>query len=373
MKQVLEIKFSALEYECERPSAQIRSKRLWPLIKLGRMIEEYSDPNLPAIRDFKEDLARVTSYFYFDHMGRYIQISKCLKKVLSWNLDQVSFRKLDKKINIEQHCFDQLTERKISPDSVVKALQKGHHVVQYCLDRRTQNLYKNKSFFYKDLRVVVSEFDDNYRVKTAYRTTAISDRNLLNKLQDNQKTISDKYSNPHDYAVVDLDSLYQSSIIINNGETKSKKELYQPAWELIGNTFGCYQNLLSENNEHVRSNQAFELNQAIVDEAILQSSLRKYRKKRFNQIDYNPKKEYGLIFFYEKSSFLNIAKRIYGLGLSAKIAYKETKVDPISKKEVMIVGCSLTATTGHEWIKSSDRRELVTIEANSCNISKHKI
>ena len=373
MTQTLDIKFSSLEYECEKPSSQIRSKRLWPLIKLGRMIEEYSNPEKPAVRNYQEDLKRVTSYFYFDHMGRYIQISKCLKKVLSWGLEQKPASELEKRVNIEQHCFDQLAERKISPALVMTALKQGNSVNQYCLDRRTQKLYKNKSFFYKDLRVIVSEFENEYRVKTAYRTTDISDRNLLSKLKDNQKTISVKFSNPHDYAVVDLDSLYQSSIIISKGKTKSKKELYQPAWELLGNTFGCYQSLLLENNENVRSNQAFEANQKVVDSAILQSSIKKYKHKSFSQIDYNPQKEYGLIFFYEKNSFLNIAKRIYGLGLSAKIAYKETKIDPVTKNEIMIVGCSLTATSGHEWIKSSDKRELITIEANSCNTSKYKI
>ena len=362
MTQTLDITFSSLIYECEKPSSQIRSKRLWPLIKFGRLIEEYNNPEAPAIRDYKEDLKRVTSYFYFDHLGRYIQISKCLQKVLSWNLlDKKVERDLDKKINIEQHCFDQLAERKISPDSVVKALQQGHHVLQYCLDRRTQKLYKNKSYFHKDLRVIVSEFDDNYRVKTAYRTTEISDKNLLKKLKDNQKKLSRIYSNPHDYAVIDLDALYQSSIMLNKSFSRSKTELYQPAWDLIGNTFGCYQSLLSDNNENVRSNQVFEINQRIVDQSVLQSSIPKYRHKSFNQIDYDPKKEYGLIFFYEKKSFLNIAKRIYGLGLSAKIVYKETKVDPITKKEVMMVGCSLTSSTGHEWIKSSDRKELITI------------
>jgi len=32
-----------------------------------------------------------------------------------------------------------------------------------------------------------------------------------------------------------------------------------------------------------------------------------------------------------------------------------------------MVGVSLTATSGHEWIKSSDRKELITIDAKSCN------
>jgi len=367
MTQTLNINFSSLEYKCEKPSSQIRSKKLWPLIRFGRLVEEYSNPNIPQIRDYNEDLKRVTSYFYFDHMGRYIQISKCLKHVLSFNLEKNSPRKLDKNIVLEQHCFDQLTERKISPKSVINALKLGNYVVQYCSDRRKNKLYKNMSFFYKDLRVVVSIIDNAYRIKTAYRMTDISDKNLMNKLKTNQKVISQKHSNPHDYAVVDLDALYQSSIMLNKEVSNSKTELYQPAWELLGNTFGCYQNLLSKNNENVRSNQAFENNQRIVDSAIMQSSLKNYRHKTFKQIDYNPKREYGLIFFYEKDSFLSIAKRIYGLGLSAKIVYKETKIDEITKEEIMMVGCSLTATSGHEWIKSSDRKELISIDTNTCN------
>ena len=369
MTKTLNINFAALEYLCEKPSAKVRSKKLWPIIKFGRLIEEYSNPDYPAIRDYKEDLKRVTSYFYFDHTGSYIQISKCLRKVLSFNLDKNEPRQLEKNIVLEQHCFDQLTERKVSPKSVVEALKLGNHVLQYCLDRRTQKLYKNMSFFYKDLRVVVSILDGDFRVKTAYRLTDISDKNLMKKITDNQKAISLKRPCwQHDYAVVDLDALYQSSLIANKEGVKSKTEMYQPAWELLGNTFGLYQSLLSKNNGKVRSNETFERNQNIVDSAIMQSSLKNYRHKSFEQIDYDPKKEYGLIFFYEKNSFLSIAKRIYGLGLSAKIVYKAKKVDAVTKDVIMMVGCSLTATSGHEWIKSSDRKELISIDTNSCNV-----
>lgn len=363
MNKTLNINFSKLTYECEKPSSQIRSKKLWPIIKFGRLVEEYNNPELPAIRDYKEDLKRVTSYFYFDHMGRYIQISKCLTKVLSFNLEKNEPRQLHKKIDIEQHCFNQLSERKISPSSIIEALRKGNFVKQFCLDRRKNKLYENTSYFFKDLRVVVSKIDDRHRIKTAYRVTDISDKNLLPKLRDNQRKISSRYSNPHDYAVVDLDMLYKSSIIVNKEASKSKNELYQPAWELLGNTFGMYQSLLSENNENVRSNIAFENNQKIIDQSIVESSIAKYRKKSFSQLNYNPKREYGLVFIYKKESFLKIAKRIYGLGLSARIAYQEKKIDPITEEEVMIVGCSLTETTGHEWIKSSDKKELLTIDA----------
>ena len=367
MSQTLNFNFSSLEYKCEKPNSSIRSKKLWPIVKFGRLIEEYNDPKKPAIRDYKEDLRRVTSYFYFDHMGRYIQISKCLKFVLSFNLEQNKSRVLDKNVVLEQHCFDQLAERKISPKSVIEALKFGNYVVQYCEDSRKNTLYKNMSFFFKDLRVVVSIIENAYRIKTAYRLTDVSDKNLMSKLKDNQRLISRNHSNPHDYAVVDLDALYQSSIMVNKEVSNSKTELYQPAWELLGNTFGTYQNLLTKNNDRMRSNTAFDRNQEVVDSAIMQSSLKNYRHKTFKQLDYNPKREYGLIFFYEKDSFLSIAKRIYGLGLSAKIVYQETKVDAITGEEIMMVGCSLTATSGHEWIKSSDRKELINIDTNSCN------
>ena len=155
--------------------------------------------------------------------------------------------------------------------------------------------------------------------------------------------------------------------MINNKASSSKRELYDPAWKLLGNTFGTYSSCLTRNNERVRSNQAFETNQRIVENAILQSSLEGYRHKHFDQIDYDPKKEYGLIFFYEKESFLKIAKRIYGLGLSAKIVYKDSKVNPITKNRLMMVGVSLTQSSGHEWIKNSSRKDLIVIDANACN------
>jgi len=367
MTSTLDIKFSSLEYKCDRPNSNIRSKKLWPIVKFGRMVEEYNDPKLPAIRNYSEDLKRVTSYFYFDHMGRYIQISKCLKFVLSFDVSPNQEKDLKHSINIEQHCFDQLVERKISIKSIIHALKRGKEVVQYCFDRRKDKLYKNVSVFYKDLRVVASIYNDDYRIKTAYRLTDINDKNLLEKLRKNQKTFTRSFANPHDYAIIDMDKLYQSSLLINNEVSTSKKELYSPVWELLGETFGCYQNLLTENNENVRSNIAFEKNQKIVDEAIVQSSLKRYRGKSFKQSDYNPKKEYGLLFFYEKDSFISLAKRVYGLGLSAKAVYKEKKVCPIDNKEIAMVGVSLTATSGHEWIKSSDRKELITIDAKSCN------
>lgn len=367
MTSTLDIKFSSLEYKCERPNSNIRSKKLWPIIKFGRMVEQYNNPKLPAIRNYKEDLKRVTSYFYFDHMGRYIQVSKCLNFVLSYDIEPSKEKDLKHAIDIEQHCFEQLVERKISIKSIVKALKCGKEVEQYCLDKRKDVLYKNVSVFYKDLRVVASILNDKYRIKTAYRLTDINDKNLLGKLRKNQKTFTQKFSNPHDYAIVDMDKLYQSTLMINKNAASSKKELYSPAWELLGDTFGCYQNLLSTNNENVRSNMAFEKNQKIVDDSIVQSSLKRYRSKSFSQSDYNPKREYGLIFFYEKDSFMSLAKRVYGLGLSAKIVYKEKKVCPIDNKEIAMVGVSLTATSGHEWIKSSDRKELITIDTNTCN------
>ena len=366
MTQVLDIKFSNLEYKCERPNSNIRSKKLWPIIKFGRMVEEYSNYEKPAIRDYKEDLARVTSYFYFDHMGRYVQISRCLNQVLSYDIELNTKKSFKHSVDIEQHCFDQLVERKISIKSIITALKHGKEVVQFCKDKRSRKLYKNVSVFYKDLRVVASIFNDNYRIKTAYRLTDLNDKNLLEKLKKNQHAFTHKFSNPHNYAIVDMDKLYQSTMITNNESSASKNELYSPAWELLGNTFGIYNSCLSETNEIMPSNQDFE-NQKIVDEAIVQSSIKKYRNKTFKQSDYNPKREYGLIFFYEKDSFMALAKRIYGIGLSSKIVYKEKKVSPVNKKELLMVGISLTATSGHEWIKSSDRKEIITINALTRN------
>ena len=323
MTQVLDIKFSNLEYKCERPNSNIRSKKLWPIIKFGRMVEEYSNYEKPAIRDYKEDLARVTSYFYFDHMGRYVQISRCLNQVLSYDIELNTKKSFKHSVDIEQHCFDQLVERKISIKSIITALKHGKEVVQFCKDKRSRKLYKNVSVFYKDLRVVASIFNDNYRIKTAYRLTDLNDKNLLEKLKKNQHAFTHKFSNPHNYAIVDMDKLYQSTMITNNESSASKNELY--------------------------------------------SSIKKYRNKTFKQSDYNPKREYGLIFFYEKDSFMALAKRIYGIGLSSKIVYKEKKVSPVNKKELLMVGISLTATSGHEWIKSSDRKEIITINALTRN------
>ena len=363
MTKKLDIKFSSLTYKCEKPSSNVRSKNLFPILKFGRMVEEYADMGRPAIRNFNEDLARVTSYFYFDHNDNFIQFSKCLKHVLSYSLTKNKKPRASRKVDIEQHCFEQLVERKLSISSVITAIKYGKSVTQYCQSKNGA-VHKNISFFYEDLRVVVSDYVESYRVKTAYRLTNINDKNLLAKLRDYQRKEKD---NPHDYMVVDLDELYDSSLMINRKPSDSKTKLYEPAWELLGHTFGTYQSLLSKNNNSVRNNHSFDRNKQVVDKAVVSSSLKEYSDKVFKQSDYDPKREYGLMFIYEKDSFRALVKRVYGIGLSAKIAYNENKVDPITNNEVLMIGISLTETSGHEWVKSSNHKELITIDDSFIN------
>ena len=246
----------------------------------------------------------------------------------------------------------------------MSAIKKGNEVIQYCLDRRKEKIYKNVTYIFKDLRVVASLFDNEIRVKTGYRTTEIHDANLLEKLENIQKTA--KINVRHDYAIVDLDILYRSPLLSSESSNycnlqnsnKTKKQHYRVAWEILGNTFGYYSSCVSRDDVK----RSLDLNQEIIDNAIVKSSLPQYKKKKFTQRDFNPKTEYGLLFFYENKSFVSLAKRIYGLGLSSNIDYDSEKIDPVTSESIKMIGTSLTSSCGNEWIKSTDKKSYITID-----------
>ena len=329
------------------------------IIKRGRPIEEYADRNRPQLRNKDLDLKRVTSYFFFDYSGRYVQLTSDLKSIKQFSLDMGNKnRTISKPINLEQHAFNQLIERKISVASVLCCIHNGKSITQYCMGRKGV-LFKNVSYVYEDLRVAVSYFDNEVRIKTAYRMTDINDSNLMRKLKTKSAN-----TELYDYAIVDLDCLYSSPILSSLGNycnkqknALSKNQHYSAGWELLGNSLGYYNSCLSSDGL-VR---LFDVNKQIIDKSIIVSSLEGYEEKIFNQKDYDPKKEYGIVFFYENEKAVEQIKQIYGIGLSASIDYIAEKTDKITKKTIKMIGSSLTSCCGNEWIKDSTRNNLIRV------------